>query len=136
MAITAPDYEVQLEATAVKVRFNTASTLHLYKNNPTIDESVTIATFTEANYAGYADVPLTGDWSAPAQQAPGDYYVSSPAVTFAAPTSGTQTIYGWWVDDGTGVLACEAFASPITLASGSPGFSLQVNYEVIAKILV
>jgi hypothetical protein len=136
VAIVAPDYEIEIEANAVQARFNTGSAAHLYTNNFIPDVTVTIGSFVEATYSGYSPFDLTGLWLTPTRQANGDFYVTTPVMDFSAPSSGSVTIYGYWIDDGTGVLAAEAFASPVTLVSGGPDFMLLVNYEVIAEVLV
>lgn len=70
--------------------------LHLFKNNWTPGDTDTLATFTEATFAGYAAITLTGGLWTITQAVPTN--ATYPAQTFNCTTSGvSQTIYGYYV---------------------------------------
>lgn len=127
MTLTVPNLELSRQTTDWKTHINAGTTIHLYKTSVTIDPTVTIATFTEATYAGYSSQSET--CTGPTKIKDGEYELLGLNHVFNAPTSGSQTIYGWWTDDGTNVTAAEAFSSPITMTAGAPGFQLQVAYD-------
>lgn len=94
--------------------------LKLYKNNITPGESDTEATYTEANFTGYADVTLTGaSWTI----TPGAPTLASYAQqTFTSTADQTaQSIYGVFVVQVTSgkLMWAERFANTYTIANNN-----------------
>jgi len=130
MAVVNSNGEISTELNAVRTRWNSGSTIHLYTNNFTPVATMTIGSFTEASYTGYAAQSLNAQWQAVVKIKDGEYQMSTPVLTWNAPSSGApQTVYGYWIDDGTNVLAADLFAAPITQSAGGPGFQLTVNID-------
>lgn len=100
--------------------FKTAAaglSLKLYKNNYTPGPTSTIADFTEADFDGYGGAvvnvyqtpvidPITGDWIL-VQTVPSPFTQSGVIIT--------NTVYGWWCDDGANILLAERFDTPIEM---------------------
>ena len=101
--------------------------LGLYKNDYVPVRDTELADLVRADYAGYAPVPLVrASWNVPTD-------VGGVAQTFwgagfvsFAPTSGTQTVYGYMVTDPSDslLLWLERFPSPISISTVNPAFVL------------
>lgn len=94
--------------------------LKLFKSNTTPVESDTEATYTEANFAGYASVTLApGSWTVTPGAPTSAAY---PEQTFTA-SGGVQNIYGYYVVQETSgkILFAERFTNgPYAIQVGSP----------------
>jgi hypothetical protein len=100
--------------------------LKLFKNDVTPGHESTTATFTEANFTGYAEITLTttswnagvagtGTGTALANKASIDY--AQQTFTMGVPGT-TNTIYGYYITDtaGTTLLGAERFAASQSMA--------------------
>lgn len=76
-----------------------ASKLRLFKNNLVPDNTKVLADFTEADFAGYAPISLSG-FSVPSVAA--HVASSSPAPATFTITAGSQNVYGWYVTNSAG----------------------------------
>lgn len=87
------------DALAALVNKTTATDpiLRLYSSNTTPAETDTAGTYTEATFAGYASITLTGSsWGAPSEGAPSS--ISYAQQTFTRSSTGTtENIYGYYV---------------------------------------
>ena len=96
MALNFPDVgeNIALEAIVNKTAPQNL-VLHLYSNNITPSDTDTAVTYTEATFAGYAAITLTGaSWNA----ASGGTIAYSAQQTFTRSTTGTtENIYGYYV---------------------------------------
>jgi hypothetical protein len=84
------------------------------------DPNLHFADFTEADFVGYtAGGVLVAAWDGPFIDAPsGREWLNPTAVVsfVAGVVVGSQTIYGWYMDNGTGVLLdCGKFDVPIVI---------------------
>jgi len=84
--------------------FLAGAEIHLYKNNLVFDPATTeIGDLVEADYAGYAAVVVT--WGAASVSDAGDVETIGSAQTWRPTNSVTPNdIYGFFIDDGAGVL--------------------------------
>jgi len=122
-------------AGALRTLLNSSHTLRIFKNNFTPTPANVLADFTEATYTGYAGVSLAGDFAAQTKIQDGEYQTQSTSHTFG-PNSGTaQTVYGWYIDDGTNVKLSFKFDNPITV-DATTTFSVQVNAQDWAKSIL
>jgi len=104
MAIKVPRTATILFKTAERDALLEGGELCLYQNNFTPIDTMVIGDLTEADFDGYARIPLTG-WSAPALN--GDFKAQTdlPAQIFTMTGSTTPNdIYGVFVVDGSGNL--------------------------------
>jgi len=95
MALNVPDVGENLAVGAFVNKLTPENpVLRLYSNNITPADSDTAATYTEATFAGYASITLTGaSWSAPASGV-----TSFAQQTFTRSSTGaTENIYGYYV---------------------------------------
>jgi hypothetical protein len=108
-------------------------TLKLYKNDYTPTNTDTSASYTVANFDGYADQPLTrAGWNAATTNGSGEAESTYSIEQSWTCNSGTQTIYGYYVLGATSgkVLWAERFTTTRTLAAGdmlkmTPKFTLR-----------
>lgn len=87
-----------LDAILANADFATAK-LRLFKNNFTPSNTSVIASFTEADFAGYAPIDLSA-WGAAALFA--HVAQAQNIATSFVITAGTQNIYGWYVTNAAG----------------------------------
>ncbi len=99
--------------------------VHLFVNSLTIGNATVIGDFTEASFAGYATfIPSYG---AIAIDGSNRAAATASAHTFHL-TSGSQTIYGYYITDVSGdLLGGETFASPIALSTSVPDLNLTIT---------
>lgn len=130
------NFEVQSEINQIRTRLNSGLTMRLFTNNSlTVTAATTRATFTEATYAGYAAQSVGSAFAASFNVTTGKYETDSSQITFPAATSGSQTVYGWYIEDGTDWYIAANFDSPITMSSTSPALGIIVAYQQWAAYL-
>jgi len=99
--------------------------LHLNANNVTLTDAMTVGSFTEASFPGYASVVLDGAlW----QITPGAPAVAAYPVVFFTCTGAVspQTIYGYYITrDGAGDLMwAEALPTPQIITAAGNGLTV------------
>src|SRR6476660_6570124 len=106
---------------------------HLYKTDTTIDRTVTGASFTEANYTGYA-AQLTASWAASTIDGSNRATSSAAQLTFTLTGGSAQDIYGYVLINsaslvgGSVIYAAERFSmAPIHLAVAGDSILLTPN---------
>lgn len=103
--------------------------LRLFSNNVTPTTSDTPSTYTESSFSGYSAVTLSG-WSAASVSAHVATSTATP-ITFTI-TSGSATVYGWYITNsaGTRLLAAQRDASaPVSLSStGTNTYSVTQSF--------
>lgn len=112
MAFVVPQSGAKIMLQKVSL-FMTACTAYLYNNNVTPTNIHVLGDYTAAaNMAGksmtYYTLPDT---------IAGTATMRASAFTFTQTANGVQTIYGWYLTDGSAVALAERFSSPITLSS-------------------
>lgn len=116
-----------LDAILANAQFATAK-LRLFKNNVTPTNTFNVASFTEADFAGYAPIDLPG-WS-PAAVAAHIATAGNIAQQFTI-TAGTQNIYGWYVTNAAGtalLLSQRDPLAPILMdAGGMNAYAVTLN---------
>lgn len=105
-----------LDAILADSQWGTAK-LRLFKNNVTPDNTFTTASLTEADFTGYAAITLAA-WGASTLSA----HIASALQTKQSftITSGSQTIYGWYITNSAGTVLLASGrdpAAPINLSS-------------------
>jgi hypothetical protein len=98
MGVNFQDSGIQYDITNFTTGALANAKLHLFQHGPTISNATVLSALTEATFAGYAAVAMSG-WSASTVT---DHVASSTAnpCTFTL-TSGSQAIGGWYVTDST-----------------------------------
>jgi len=109
-------------------------TVRLFQSGPTASVNSVFGDFTEADFDGYASLPL-GDWIEPAVLVSHVASAKGPALIYTAGAGiTTQDLGGYYVtsNDGSDFLwFAENFASPITVDTVGqtiiviPGYSIQ-----------
>jgi hypothetical protein len=117
------------------IRANWTVYIRLFVDNLTLDADTTQADLVaaEADYVGYAPQEITS-WTAAATDADGRAYTLSGTVTFPLPSSGSQTIYGWFssdvdVDEGSGYFA-NKYPAAINYTTGSEAIQVTVVFKL------
>lgn len=135
--IMVTDYEDNLELTAVRTRFNAASTLRLLQNDYTPVPDSALANFTEATFPGYAEVDLAGEWGALTEDANGKWSITANPQTFTRSGVGADNvIYGFYVLDATEVMFAERFATPVIVNATALPFRLTIKYTLESKAVL
>lgn len=128
------NYELLLEIDAIRARFNALTTLHLYKNNYVPTPASALSDFVECDFSGYAEVDLSGEWSSPVLNLDGEYEMSTDPHSYTQHGGATgNTVYGIFIDDGTEVVICRRFDTPIAANPGSLGFELTVLFTMDSR---
>jgi hypothetical protein len=99
--------------------------LRLFKNNITPAETDTEAGYTQADFPGYAAIPLTGaDWTI----TPGaPTSASTAAKVFTQSAINAQNIYGYWIRQSVSgkILVAERFSgAPFALANNGDSITV------------
>lgn len=126
-------------ANSARVKLNSGSRLRLYKSLITPSPGDTLAVYTpsECNFDTYSIQHLDPNWQAPLLITPGEYQTLSAVLSYNSPTVTGNTIYGLFVDDGSGgLLFAMLFDSPINFTVGAPALSIQIGYQVWAKAII
>lgn len=123
LAAMATDPGVELIDTAL-VRLSTNPSFA-----PTPDSTVAGLEALEADYSGYASGGIALVVGAPLNLAPTTQGVMTPVTFLAAPADPfiVNSVYGWWIDDGTNVIVAEAFPVGTIASFSSPGDFLQLD---------
>jgi hypothetical protein len=130
MALNVPTVgEVILLQYIVNMVSPTNLVLHLYKNDPTIDDTLTMSSVTEVGAGvGYAPITLIGtSWTTTSPANVGTAVYSEVAFTFTT----SQTVYGYYITstNASTLLWIERFSgAPFTLAAG--GGTIAINPKV------
>jgi hypothetical protein len=121
--------KAELDAMTGSSPISTAK-LRLFKSNTTPSNATVLSDLTEATFAGYSAISLSG-WSAAVVTA--HVAQSDPSPGTFTITSGTQAIYGWYVTDSgnTKLLwAQRDTGAPITLdASGLSQYTVTASVQ-------
>jgi len=104
--------------------------MKLYSNNYTPVQGSVIASFTEANFSGYAAyVVAAGNWTTPVNDGAGRAISFNLANTWANSTGAVgNSIYGYFVTDAGGTNLCWAerlAAAPVDMTTAGKTMSIQ-----------
>lgn len=108
------------------------SELHLIKDpGPTLLPGIDLATLVaaEADFTGYAPIVIAA-WLDPILSPLGGAQIGSGTQQFmaAAPYTVGNSIVGWWIETGAGVLiCCGNTPQPVSMAGAGDGFPLDVQ---------
>lgn len=105
----------------------------LFQNNYTPVPGSVSGNFTDPTYTGYASQAI-GAWGSASIDGSGNATAAgAPNLTFqpTALTSLPQTIYGWWVDDGSGnFLFGDVLPAPFTMVDTNSILILVPSFSV------
>lgn len=114
----ASNYFLSARATTLQAYLNSGMTLRLFTDSGLTPTPATVLSdFTEATWSGYAPISLSSAFGSPAKIIDGEYEIQTGNLSWNGPSTGSQTVYGWYVTDGTGVIFSGAFSSAITMDS-------------------
>lgn len=122
-------------STSLQTLLNSGHTLRLFVNNFIPTPSTPLSSFTEASFPGYAGISLAGQFAGPTLVQDGQYMLTTPVLTFACTGLPGQTIYGWYVDDGTNMVACQLLTTPFPITQGGTYPVLLRPQEISQSIL-
>ena len=122
-------------AGTLRTLLNSSHNLRLYSNNLTPTPANVLADFTEATFPGYSAVSLASQFGAQTKVQDGEYQIQSGTYTFTFTSGSSQTVYGWYIDDGTNVKFSQIFAQSILMTTGVQ-FTLQVSPQEWAFSIV
>lgn len=105
-----------------------ACTLRLYKNDYTPVSGSTLASFTQANFTGYADQAVT-DFGVVYDNGANEAETDTGVHTFSCTgTAVSNDIYGWVLFDAANkVIAAARFSAPVPITMNGPGLSISVQ---------
>ena len=114
---------------AIRTYLNSNAYLKLFKNDKAPGDTDTTAGYTEADFPGYAGIQLAS-WSAAVTNADGKGELNETARTFTMTgSSPTNTIYGYYVTDGSNnLLWAERAAAPYAMDANGK------TYTVVPKL--
>jgi hypothetical protein len=106
--------------------------LRLFKNDVTPDDSFTAASFTEADFTGYAGITLSGaSWTNTAGDPATGVYAEQTFTSTA--NQSAQPIYGYYITRATDgdLIACERFSNgPYNVANNGDTIKLAPSISV------
>jgi hypothetical protein len=116
---------------------NAGLVLHLYTAGPPPAPAVVNpASYTEASWDTYLPVNTAGLWQPGSYVQDGEYMSQLGPLTWPVPLVGTQTVRGWWLDDGTWVqFACQ-LPVPVVVAAGGTPFEVAIRFQSWALAIV
>jgi len=127
-----PNDHLLVQANTIRDVYNAAGVeLHLFQNNYTPPATVQLIDLVDATYFGYAAVDLEAEWTAMVLDEDGVYEMETGEYNFVR-TAGSgldNIIYGWFITDGSEVMAVQKFETPIPMDEESPRFRLKIVYK-------
>jgi len=126
---------LQSRAGTLQTLLNSGHTLRLFQNAITPTPATPLSSFTECTFTGYASISLASAFGTPTQVTSGQWQTQAAPFTFSCTGGSAQTIYGWYVDDGTNMVMCQLLDSPFTISSGLQ-FVLQVAPQEISQSIL
>lgn len=129
------DFILNARAATLQTILNSGHTLHLFSNNFPPTPATPLSSFIECTFGGYVPLSLAGLFTGPTQVQPGQWQLDSGLLSFPCSMSPGQTIYGWWIDDGTNLVACQLIDAPFAIAPGLTYFLLLRPQEISQSIL-
>lgn len=109
--------------------------LRLFSNVLVPTPASLLTDFVECNFPGYAAIPLNGLFGAPAFVIDGEWQIATGTLSFTCTGGPGQFVQGWWIDDGTNLIAAQNFSPAEFVGPGSPlQFSLRPQ-EISQSIL-
>lgn len=110
------DTLLKSRATSLRALLNVGHRLRLFKNDLVPAPNTARSAFTEANFGGYASVDVSFKWGPISRAQVGQWVFDLALVTFTRTGGPDNTIFGWYLDDGTNVPFSFRFAAPIDTA--------------------
>jgi hypothetical protein len=114
----AHNYHILDRMYQLQSKMNVGMGLALFKNQIALGPGDSITEMQEADFPGYARIPLDNDFGPPAILGNGQLQIAgkSHAFTFTAGTP--QTVYGWFIRDSTDMRYSYTFPTPIQMSNG------------------
>jgi hypothetical protein len=108
--------------------------LRLYQNNHVPVHSDTAASYTEANFPGYASIPLTS-WGSVYLSADFHAWIDEVLRTFTSTgSSPANTIYGYYVTKGSGdLLFAEIAAVAVTINAAGQVYQVLPRFSLTSE---
>lgn len=122
-------------AGTLQALLNSGHKLHLFSNNFTPDPTTPISSFVECTFPGYVAIDLTGLFTGPTLVQNGQYQLTTGTLAFGCTGLPGQTIYGWWIDDGTNMKACQLLDTPFPITPGVDYLAILRPQEITQSIL-
>lgn len=119
-------------AGTLRTVLNSGHTLRLFVNNFLPDPASPLAYFIEATFSGYAPIPLTSLFPAATQVRNGQYELDSGILVFSCTGGSSQTIFGWYIDDGTDMVACQLLDVPVVICAQGV-YSVEIRPQEISQ---
>jgi hypothetical protein len=113
---------------SLRTLLNSGKMLRLFQNMFTPAPDDILSDFTQATFTGYAAQSLSSAFAAGVKIIDGEYQSTAGPFTFTCSGGSAQTVYGWYIDDGSNVFLSNAFSAPITMVSGA-SFSITINAQ-------
>lgn len=126
------DVELLAEIEEVRARWNDVggSVLRLFQNNFVPAPDAELADYNEADFDGYAEIDLAGEWAEPVYVMAGWYKMETPEFTIDPPGMGAaQTIYGAYIVHDGGVVQSKRFDAPIVMEVGALPWKIRARYD-------
>lgn len=122
-------------ATTLRSFLNAGLHLRLFTNSLTPTPATPLSAFTEATFTGYASIPLSGQFGVPVLLTDGLWQIDSGVLTWSCTGGPGQTINGWYIDDGSQMLACQLLDTPIVLGSGGV-YTLEIRPQEVTQSIL
>jgi len=137
VSICENNYRLNLQAADERTYLNTGKTLRLYTAiASTLSPATVLADLTEATFTGYAGVSLSAAFAAQTKIIDGQYGISTGNLSFACTGGSPQTVIGYYVSDGTGVIFAEQFPAGVVMSNGGPSLLIALTYYQWARFIL
>lgn len=123
-------------ATTLQTLLNAGKTLRLFRNSFLPNPDTLLSAFQECTFPGYAAISLDGLITGPTALVPGMFQLDSGVLVFQSTGGPSQTIYGWYIDDGTHMFSCQLLDVAVTICAGG-AYAVQLRpLEISQSVLV
>lgn len=133
MSLVSTNYTVSQIINLLYSTVNGNCTFNLYQNNITPTPASVLTDFQPASFAGYAPWSTTGKFTTPIKQQDGIYEITASAGPWLC-TSGSQTIYGGIISNGTNLLYAQVFPAPFVVQVNTY-FSIPITIQSVSSQL-
>lgn len=129
---------LEARANSLAAIFNGLSTLYtlrLFQNIFLPTPATPLSSFVQSTFPGYAPIGLAGSFGSAVRVQDGQWEISSPIFGFGNTGSSSATVQGWYIDDGTNMVACQAFTTPVTITAGGT-YTFQLRPQEISQSIL
>lgn len=118
-AMIASNFTLLAELNRQRQILNHGKWIQLFKNNFFPDSASTKIQFSRSDFPGYTPQSLDGAFKTPIKLKDGVYVSMTDVLSFPVIAAFGQTVFGWYIAEGSEILFSQRFDVPRILADGT-----------------